>query len=109
MIGAKLEADVHVIYGVRTRLQNTIKCIKQVPLDVANIAVSGFASALAVLTSEHQQLGAVVDRHGRRHDRLHRVQRRDDPTQRRAGGGRRPHYQRRGDRVADPDEPRRDA
>ena len=27
MIGAKLEADVHVIYGVRTRLQNTIKCI----------------------------------------------------------------------------------
>jgi cell division protein FtsA len=60
MIGAKLEADVHVIHGVRTRLQNTIKCIKHVPLDVANIAVSGFASALAVLTSEHQQLGAVV-------------------------------------------------
>lgn len=60
MIGAKLEADVHVIYGVRTRLQNTIKCIKQVPLDVQNIAVSGFASALAVLTSEHQQQGAVV-------------------------------------------------
>src|SRR5258708_665095 len=60
MIGAKLEADVHVIYGVRTRLQNTIKCIKHVPLDVANIAVSGFASALAVLTSEHQYLGAVV-------------------------------------------------
>jgi len=60
MIGAKLEADVHVIYGVRTRLQNTIKCIKHVPLDVANIAVSSFASALAVLTSEHQHLGAVV-------------------------------------------------
>ena len=60
MIGAKLEADVHVIHGVRTRLQNTIKCIKHVPLDVANIAVSGFASALAVLTSEHQQLGAVA-------------------------------------------------
>jgi cell division protein FtsA len=60
MLGAKLEADVHVIYGVRTRLQNTIRCIKQVPLDVQNIAVSGFASALAVLTSEHQQLGAVV-------------------------------------------------
>jgi cell division protein FtsA len=60
MIGAKLEADVHVIHGVRTRLQNTIKCIKHVPLDVANIAVGGFASALAVLTTEHQQLGAVV-------------------------------------------------
>ena len=60
MIGTKLEADVHVIYGVRTRLLNTINCIKRVPLDVANIAVSGFASALAVLTTEHQQLGALV-------------------------------------------------
>ena len=60
MIGARLEADVHVIHGVRTRLQNTIKCIKEVPLDVANIAVSSMASALAVLTTEHQQLGAVV-------------------------------------------------
>ena len=60
MIGAKLEADVHVIHGIKTRLQNTIRCIKQVPLDVANIAVSSLASALAVLTTEHQQLGAVV-------------------------------------------------
>jgi cell division protein FtsA len=60
MIGARLEADVHVIYGVRTRLQNTIKCIREVPLDVQNIAVSCFASALAVLTTEHQQLGSLV-------------------------------------------------
>jgi cell division protein FtsA len=60
MLGAKLEADVHVIHGVRTRFQNTIRCIKQVPLDVQNIAVSSFASALAVLTTEQQKLGAVV-------------------------------------------------
>ena len=60
LIGTRLEADVHVIHGVRNRLINTINCIKQVPLDVANIAVSSFASALAVLTTEHQQLGAVV-------------------------------------------------
>jgi cell division protein FtsA len=60
MIGAKLEADVHIIHGVRTRLQNTIRCVKQVPLDIENIAVSSFASSLAVLTTEHQQLGALV-------------------------------------------------
>jgi cell division protein FtsA len=60
MLGSRLEADVHVIHGVRTRLQNTIRCIKQVPLDVSNIAVSGFASALAVLNTDQQQLGAVV-------------------------------------------------
>ena len=48
MCGTMLEADVHVMYGVRTRLQNTIRCIKQVPLDIENIAVSSLASALAV-------------------------------------------------------------
>ncbi len=60
MFGTMLEADVHVIHGVRTRLQNTIRCVKQVPLDIENIAVSSFASALAVLTTEDQQLGALV-------------------------------------------------
>ncbi|MEI6084309.1 MAG: cell division protein FtsA [Verrucomicrobiota bacterium] len=60
MLGSKLEADVHVIHGVRTRFQNTIRCIKQVPLDVQNIAVSSFASALAVLTTDQQKQGAVV-------------------------------------------------
>lgn len=60
MSGTKLEADVHVIHGVKTRLQNSIRAIKSVPLDVANIAVSGLASALAVLTTEDQQLGALV-------------------------------------------------
>ena len=60
MSASRLEADVHVMYGVRNRLQNTIRCIKQVPLDVANIAASSFASAQAVLTGEDQRLGAVV-------------------------------------------------
>lgn len=60
MLGTRLEADVHIIHGIRTRLQNTIRCIKEVPLDVANIAVSGLASALAVLTTEDQQHGALV-------------------------------------------------
>lgn len=57
---ARLEADVHIIHGIRTRLQNTIRCIKQVPLDVQNIALSSFASAQAVLTTEQQKLGALV-------------------------------------------------
>jgi cell division protein FtsA len=60
LMGVRLEADVHVMYGVRTRLQNTIKCIKEVPLDIQNIALSSMASALAVTTEEQRQLGALV-------------------------------------------------
>jgi len=60
MMGARLDADVHIIHGIRTRLQNTIRFFKEVPLDLANIAVSSFASSLAVLTTEDQQHGALV-------------------------------------------------
>ena len=34
MLGHKLEADYHIIHGIRTRVQNTIRCIKDVPLEV---------------------------------------------------------------------------
>jgi cell division protein FtsA len=60
MIGTQLEADVHIIFGQRNRLSNTIHCVRQVPLDVSNITVASFASALALLTTENQQLGALV-------------------------------------------------
>jgi len=60
MLGARLEADVHIIHGIRPRLQNVIRCIKEVPLDLANIAVSSLASSLAVLTTEDQNHGALV-------------------------------------------------
>jgi len=34
MLGGKLEADFHIIHGVRTRIQNTIRCVKELPLEV---------------------------------------------------------------------------
>src|SRR5439155_26377071 len=33
MLGQKLEADFHIIHGVRTRIQNTIRCVKELPLE----------------------------------------------------------------------------
>jgi cell division protein FtsA len=33
MLGQKLEADFHIIHGVRTRIQNTIRGVKELPLD----------------------------------------------------------------------------
>ena len=37
MLGQKLEADFHIIHGVRTRIQNTIRCVKELPLDVEDV------------------------------------------------------------------------
>src|SRR6476469_790380 len=60
MLGQKLEADFHIIHGVRTRIQNTIRCVKELPLDVDDVVFSGLASAQGVLTQNEKDLGALV-------------------------------------------------
>ena len=60
MLGEKLEADFHILHGVRTRIQNTIRCVKELPLDVEDVVFSGLASAQVVLTQHEKDLGALV-------------------------------------------------
>jgi cell division protein FtsA len=60
MLGHKLEADFHIIHGVRTRIQNTIRCVKELPLDVEDVVFSALASAQVVLTPHQKGLGALV-------------------------------------------------
>src|ERR1700761_1363207 len=60
MLGEKLEADFHIVHGVRTRIQNTIRCVKELPLDVEDVVFSALASAQVVLTQHQKNLGAVV-------------------------------------------------
>jgi cell division protein FtsA len=50
MLAEKLEADFHIIHGVRTRIQNTIRCVKELPLEVEDVVFSALASAQVVLT-----------------------------------------------------------
>jgi len=60
MLGEKLEADYHIIHGVRTRIQNTIRCVKELPLEVEDVVFSALASAQVVLTPHQKSLGALV-------------------------------------------------
>jgi cell division protein FtsA len=60
MLGQKLEADYHIIHGVRTRIQNTIRCVKELPLDVEDVVFTALASAQVVLTQQQKNLGALV-------------------------------------------------
>ncbi|CAN5554951.1 cell division protein FtsA [soil metagenome] len=60
MLGEKLEADFHVIHGVRTRIQNTIRCVKELPLEVEDVVFSALASAQVVLTPHQKSLGSLV-------------------------------------------------
>jgi cell division protein FtsA len=60
MLGHKLEADFHIVHGVRTRIQNTIRCVKELPLDVEDVVFTALASAQVVLTQQQKNLGALV-------------------------------------------------
>ena len=60
LLGQKLEADFHIIHGVRTRIQNTIRCVKELPLDVEDVVFGALASAQVVLTQHQKSLGALV-------------------------------------------------
>jgi cell division protein FtsA len=60
MLGQKLEADFHIVHGVRTRIQNTIRCVKELSLEVEDVVFSALASAQVVLTQHQKNLGALV-------------------------------------------------
>lgn len=60
LLGAQIEVDVHVVHGVTNRLQNPIRAVKSLQLEVDDIVFNGIASSLAVLTTQDKELGALV-------------------------------------------------
>ncbi|MGD1087741.1 MAG: cell division protein FtsA [Verrucomicrobiota bacterium] len=60
ILGSRLEVDVHVVHGHTNRLQNAIRLVKGLQLEVDEIVFNGLASSLALLTSEQKELGALV-------------------------------------------------
>jgi cell division protein FtsA len=60
MLGSRLEVDMHVVHGITNRLQNSIRLVKGLQLEVDEIVFSGLASSLALLNAEQKELGALV-------------------------------------------------
>src|SRR5512136_2639541 len=60
MLGSRVAVDVHVIHGNLNRLQNAVRTVKGLQLEVDDIVFNGLASALALLTSEQKELGSLI-------------------------------------------------
>jgi cell division protein FtsA len=60
MLGARVEVDVHVVHGNFNRLQNPIRVVKGLQLEVEAIVFNGLASSLALLTNEQKEMGTLV-------------------------------------------------
>ena len=60
LFGRTVEADFHVVHGIGTRLQNSIKLVREMPLEVDDIVFSPIATAQMALDREQRDRGALV-------------------------------------------------
>ncbi len=60
MPGSRLEADCHIVHGVKTRIQNSIKCVREAGLEVEEIVFSPVAAAQIVLNREAKNEGVLL-------------------------------------------------
>lgn len=55
-----LEADYHIIHGVRGRIQNAIRCVREIPLEVEDVVFNPIAAAQVVLNREAKHQGSLM-------------------------------------------------
>ncbi len=60
LFGQRLEADYHIVHGVKNRVQNTIRCAREVPLEIEGVVFNSLASAQVVVDADQRNLGALV-------------------------------------------------
>lgn len=60
LFGKTVEADFHVVHGIGTRIQNSIKLVREIPLEVDDIVFSPIATAQMALDREQRERGALV-------------------------------------------------
>ncbi|MEW6410531.1 MAG: cell division protein FtsA [Nitrospirota bacterium] len=60
MSGVRFEAEVHIVTGAVTLVQNLIRSCQKAGLDVMDIVLQPLASGEAVLSNEEKELGVVV-------------------------------------------------
>src|SRR6185436_18823074 len=62
MFGARLDAEVHIVSGAVSAIQNLTKCVEGAGVQVDDIVLESIASATSVLEEQERQQGvALVD------------------------------------------------
>lgn len=60
MLGRKLEADFHIVHGIGNRIKNSVRCVKELDLEVEDVVFAPLAAAQVVLDLNQKNLGALV-------------------------------------------------
>ena len=60
MHGTRLDVETHIITASITSIQNLVKCIRSIGIDVEDIVLGPLATAEAVLTPEEKDAGVIM-------------------------------------------------
>jgi cell division protein FtsA len=60
LTGRTVDSDYHVVHGIRSRIENQIKCVREMPLDVDDLVFAPIATAQVALNREARDRGALV-------------------------------------------------
>lgn len=60
LAGRTLDINCHVVHGISTRLQNSLLCVRQVPLEVEDMVFAPIATAQMVFTRRQKDAGALL-------------------------------------------------
>lgn len=60
MFGTRLEANVHIVTGAVSAVQNIVKCVRRCGLEVDDVILEQLASSYAVLTDDEKDLGVCL-------------------------------------------------
>lgn len=60
MTGSRLESEVHIISAAKTAVRNVTRCVERCQLDVVDLVVQPYASALSCLVQDERDLGVCL-------------------------------------------------
>lgn len=58
--GMQLEADFHIVHGIKTRITNHLRCVEALNLEIEDVVLSSLASAQVVVTQHQKDIGVLV-------------------------------------------------
>ncbi|KYG62136.1 cell division protein FtsA [Bdellovibrio bacteriovorus] len=60
MSGIRLEANVHIVTGSQSAINNSVKCVEKAGLKISGLVLAQLASATAVISNDEKNLGVCV-------------------------------------------------
>jgi len=60
MYGFRLDVETHIITAATTSIQNLIKCVRSIGIDIEDLILEPLASSESILTEDEKQVGVIL-------------------------------------------------